>query len=150
MIARGSESLDVRRAPVGDGAALRREALRFLIVGALAAAANFGSRFLFSLVVPFATAIVLAFFVGLTTAFVLNRSWVFVRAQPTTWQGEAVRFTIVNLAGLVLTLGVSLWLADTVLPALGAGRAREAIAHFCGIAATVVTSYVAHKWWTFR
>ncbi len=133
-----------------DSPALRREALRFLAVGVVAAAANFGSRFAFSLVAPFASAVVLAFFVGLTTAFVLNRSFVFVRSEPTPWAGQAVRFTIVNLAGLVLTLAISVWLAGTLLPAVGIERGREAIAHFCGIGATVATSYAAHKWWTFR
>jgi putative flippase GtrA len=131
-------------------ATLRREAVRFLAVGGVAAAANFGSRFLFSLVAPFAVAIVLAFFVGLTTAFVLNRTWVFVRPAVTPWLGEALRFTVVNLAGLALTLGVSLWLAGTLLPALGLHNGREALAHLCGIGATVLTSYLAHKWWTFR
>ncbi len=135
---------------MSDAVTMRREAVRFLAVGIVAAAANFGSRFAFSVVVPFATAVVLAFFVGLTTAFVLNRSFVFVRAQSTPWAGEALRFTIVNLAGLVLTLAVSVWLAQSLLPAVGVERGREAIAHFCGIGATVVTSYAAHKWWTFR
>jgi putative flippase GtrA len=135
---------------VNGTTAVAREALRFLAVGALAAAANFGSRFAFSLAVPFGSAVVLAFFVGLATAFLLNRQWVFVRERPPVWHGEALRFAIVNVAGLALTLGVSIWLAERALPALGIARGREAIAHFCGIGATVLTSYVAHKFWTFR
>ncbi len=133
-----------------EAAAMRREALRFLAVGALSAASNFSSRFLFSVVVPFPTAVVLAFFVGLTTAFVLNRTWVFVRPHATAWAGEALRFTLVNLVGLVPTLAVSVWLAESLLPALGMQQGREALAHVCGIGATAVTSYFAHKWWTFK
>ena len=122
----------------------------FVLVGGAAAAANFGSRIIFSVIARFDIAVVLAFFVGLTTAFVLNRIFVFVGERATSWRTEAVRFTIVNLFGLVLTLGVSLLFLHRVLPAIGITRAAEAIAHFAGIAATVVSSYFAHKFWTFH
>jgi len=131
-------------------AVLRGEALRFLAVGAVAAGANFGSRILFSRIVTYEIAIVLAFLVGLGSAFILNRVFVFVRPRPSAWVGEAIRFTMVNLAGLAVTLGVSLWSKNTLLPVLGVHRSVEEIAHLGGIAATVVTSYVAHKLWTFR
>lgn len=134
---------------IRDGAT-RAEALRFVGVGALAAAVNFGSRIVLSLVVPFVSAVTLAFFVGLATAFVLNRNWVFRRRTRAAWRIEAARFTIVNLAGLPLTVIVSVWLATRLLPALGVQNGREALAHLCGIGATVVSSYLAHKWWSFR
>lgn len=128
----------------------RREILLFVLVGAVAAAANFGSRFFFSVFVGFDAAVVLAFFVGLTTAFVLNRAFVFVGERATSWHTEALRFAIVNLFGLLLTLGVSLLVLRYLQPAASDVRAAEAIAHFAGIAATVVSSYVAHKFWTFN
>lgn len=128
----------------------RREILLFVLVGGIAALANFGSRFLFSVFVGFDTAVVLAFFVGLTTAFLLNRAFVFVGARATSWHTEAIRFTIVNLVGLLLTLGVSLLALRHLQPGVGDVRAAEAIAHFAGIAATVVGSYIAHKFWTFN
>ena len=128
----------------------RREIALFVLVGGIAAAANFGSRFLFSAFVGFDAAVVLAFFVGLTTAFVLNRAFVFVGERGTSWHTEAVRFTVVNLFGLALTLGVSLLALRLLHPATGDARVAEAIAHFAGIAATVVGSYFAHKFWTFH
>jgi putative flippase GtrA len=122
----------------------------FLVVGGIAAAANFGSRFLFSQVTGFGVAVVLAFFVGLTTAFLLNRVFVFVDERATSWHIEAARFTIVNLLGLGLTLGVSLALLQILRPAMNGIGPAEALSHFAGIAATVVTSYFAHKYWTFH
>jgi putative flippase GtrA len=127
-----------------------RQVVLFVLVGGIAAAANFGSRFLFSVFTRFDVAVVLAFFVGLTTAFVLNRAFVFVAERGTSWRTEAVRFTIVNLFGLVLTLGVSLLVLHQLLPMAGITRAAEAISHFAGIAATVASSYFAHKFWTFH
>lgn len=128
----------------------QREILLFVLVGGIAAAANFGSRFLFSVFARFDLAVILAFLVGLATAFVLNRAVVFVGKRGTSWRTEALRFLIVNLAGLVLTLGVSLFFLRHLLPATGITRGAEAVAHFAGIAATVVSSYFAHKFWTFH
>ena len=93
---------------------------------------------------------ILAFFVGLTTAFLLNRAFVFVGERATSWHTEALRFAIVNLFGLLLTLGVSLLVLRYLKSAAGDVRTAEAIAHFAGIAATVVGSYIAHKFWTFH
>ena len=128
----------------------QREILLFVLVGGIAAAANFGARFVFSAFARFDVAVVLAFFVGMVTAFVLNRAFVFVGERSTPWRIEALRFVIVNLGGLVLTLVVSLYVLHHLLPATGNTRALEAIAHLAGIAATVVSSYFAHKFWTFR
>ena len=128
----------------------RREILLFVLVGGIAAAANFGSRFVFSVFARFDVAVVLAFFVGLATAFVLNRAFVFVGERSTSWRIEALRFVVVNLGGLVLTLVVSLYFLHYLLPATDISRGPEAIAHLAGIAATVVSSYLAHKFWTFR
>jgi putative flippase GtrA len=128
----------------------RREILLFVLVGGIAAVANFASRFLFSAFVGFDAAVVLAFCVGLTTAFLLNRAFVFVGERATSWHTEAIRFTIVNLFGLLLTLGVSLLVLRYLRPGAGDVRVAEAVAHFAGIAATVVGSYLAHKFWTFH
>jgi len=128
----------------------RQEAVRFLAVGGLAAAANFGSRIGFSQFAAYEIAITLAFFVGLTTAFILNREWVFVRANRSALAEQMTKFLLVNLLGLGVTLGVSVLLARRILPALGVRAGLEEIGHFAGIGATVLISYLAHKHWTFR
>ena len=50
---------------------------RFLIAGGLAASANLSSRILFSQFFSFPVAVVLAFFVGLSTGYLLSRHLVF-------------------------------------------------------------------------
>ena len=54
---------------------MSRRFLGFLVVSGFAAAVNFASRFAFDVVVPYAVAIVLAYGVGMATAFALNRRW---------------------------------------------------------------------------
>lgn len=128
---------------------LSRQFIGFVVVSGIAGAANFGSRFLFSLAMPYTAAICAAFVVGLSTAFLLNRRFVFVDSTQSTGS-QALRFLLVNLAALAQTLAVSLLLARWLLPAIGWTWHPEAIAHAVGIAVPAITSYLAHKHWTFR
>lgn len=122
--------------------------VRFVAVSGVAAAANFGSRILFSLVAAFPVAIVLAYCVGLSVGFLLNRLFVFARSTNSL-RRQMAYFFIVNLVGLVQTLLVSLALVH-VLPALGVTVYVEAVAHAAGVAAPIVSSYFGHKYFSFR
>lgn len=127
----------------------RRQFATFLGVGGVAALANLSSRFLFASFASFEASVLLAFFVGLTTAFVLNRALVFSEARGTTWKTEAVRFLIVNLAGLVVTLGAAVGCLRVLLAAFGPAGWVEGLAHLIGLGCSAITSYVAHRTWTF-
>lgn len=122
---------------------------RFLLAGGVAAAANYGSRFLFSAWFTFEVAVVLAFFVGLTTGFVLMRSYVFQAGGkpllPQVW-----RYVAVNLLALLQTLVISVLLARWILPVMGINALAEPIAHAFGVAVPVITSYFGHRLATFR
>lgn len=131
------------------GAAVPSQFMRYLAAGGFAAAANYFSRFAFSAWFAFETAVVLAFFVGLITGFVLMRQFVFEGAgKPLAPQ--AVKYVMVNLVALVLTVGVGSLLARWLLPVLGVDRHVEAIAHAFGVAVPVLTSYVGHRLATFK
>ena len=126
-----------------------RQFLRFLASGGIAAAMNWGSRFAFSIWLPFEAAVVLAFGVGLLTGFVLMRAFVFAGAgRPVLPQ--ASRYVLVNAAALLQTLVVSVVLARWALPAVGIEQHAEALGHLAGVLVPVVTSYFAHRAYTFR
>lgn len=122
---------------------------RFLFAGGFAAAVNFASRFVLSTWLPYAIAIVVAYVIGMATAFALNRRYVF-RAATTSLPRQLAWFVAINALALAQTLAVSLLLAGFVLPRLGLRAHAEAIAHAIGIAVPIVTSYLGHKHWTFR
>ncbi|MBE7942223.1 MULTISPECIES: GtrA family protein [Ramlibacter] len=128
---------------------LSAQFVRFVVAGGLAAAANYGSRFLFSVWLPYALAITCAYLVGMTVAFLLMRKHVFSAVgQPLLPQ--VVKFAVVNLFALVQTLVVSLVLARWGLPALGVRQHVESIAHLVGVVVPVFTSFVGHRQLTFR
>ncbi|WP_257386308.1 GtrA family protein [Tahibacter caeni] len=128
---------------------ISRRFLAFVAVSGFAAAANFGSRIAFSQFMPYVPAIVAAFCIGLTTAFVLNRRLVFRDSTRSVHQ-QALWFTLVNLFALVQTIVISLLLARHALPALGMTAHADTIAHAVGVATPVLTSFFAHKHLSFR
>ena len=120
----------------------------FLLAGGIAAAVNFLSRILFNQVLGYATSIVLAYLVGMVTAFLLNRHAVFAPSGKSV-KVEAFWFSVVNVLAVLQTLVISLLLANWGLPALGIDAFRKEIAHAIGIAVPAVTSYFGHRYWTF-
>jgi len=122
--------------------------VRFLVVGGFSAALNFLSRIYFSNYVEFSFAVVLAFFVGLTTAFMLSKNYVFPKGKR-SFVASFSYFLIINVIALALVWGSSLAMLHVVLPALHVVNNAEEIAHAVGICLPVITSYIAHKYITF-
>jgi len=84
----------------------------------------------------------------MVTAFILNRRFVFGDAA-TSVQAQAWRFTVVNAAAVLLTLGISLLLNNFILPWMGATWHPREISHAIGVAAPIISSYLGHRHWTF-
>lgn len=128
---------------------LNSQFIRFLFAGGVAAAANYGSRFLFSIWLSYGPAIVLAYLVGMGVAFVLMRQHVFSAADGALGP-QVVKFVAVNLLAVMQTLVISLVLARWVLPNVGVVTHAEAIAHLAGVLVPVATSYFGHRMLTFK
>lgn len=121
-----------------------KEFLLFLGTGGVAAGVNFGSRFLYSRLMGFSSAVIVAYLTGMITAFILAKLFVFKKSRHSTVR-SAFYFTLVNGVALLQTWTVSLLLAYKVLPAMGIQKNVDAIAHLVGIAVPVFTSYIGHK-----
>lgn len=126
-----------------------RQFLLFLFTGGLAAAVNFGSRFVYNQWVGFSAAIVLAYLTGMLTAFVLARLFVFTQSTQSTSR-SILFFVLVNVVAVAQTWGISMGLVYWVLPAMGVVKWAHEIAHAVGVAVPVFSSYVGHKRWSFK
>ncbi len=122
---------------------------RFLVSGAVAAGVNYGARFAFSMWLPFAAAVTLAYLVGMVTAFLLMRRFVF-EAHGRALVPQALKFTLVNLVSLAQTLAISLLIVRYTPATRLTTDEIEAIAHAVGLGVPIVTSYFGHKLATFR
>ena len=127
---------------------MSRQFLSFLLVGGVAAAANWGSNLALSQFMPLEVSIVFAFVIGLTTAYALNRLFVFA-ASGRSVLDEFGRFALVNLIALAQVWLITIALVRFLLPALGWDWYPEAIAHAVGVGSPIVTSYFAHRYFTF-
>lgn len=127
----------------------RGELLRFVVTGGVAACVNIGSRVLLSRVMSFEWAILAAYGLGMTTAYLLARRFVFAASGRHAGH-EYSRFALVNLVAVAQVWTITELLARYGLPAAGWGWHTDAVAHGIGVASPVLTSYYGHKLFTFR
>lgn len=126
-----------------------RQFWAFLLVGGLAAAVNWFSRIILSgQGISFEVAVVVAYVLGMATAYLLSRMFVFEKTGRSL-AGEIVRFTLVNLVALVVVFVVSVTLERWALPAVGWTWRTAEVAHGIGVLSPVVTSYLGHRYFTF-
>jgi putative flippase GtrA len=121
----------------------------FLLTGGTAAAVNFGSRILLNRWMDYSAAIVVAYLIGMATAFVLARLFVFKQSTQ-AFHRSAGFFVLINVFAIFQTWLVSIILARHMLPAFGVNRFVPEIAHAIGVMVPVFSSYLGHKRWSFR
>ena len=125
----------------------RRFAL-FVVAGGIAALVNIASRIALNQAMPYEVAIVVAYVCGMTTAYALNKLFVFERSGRAVTD-EYVRFTLVNLVAVAQVWLVSVGLARLLFPAVGITWHAETVAHVIGVIVPVFTSYLGHKHFSF-
>lgn len=128
---------------------MSQQFLVFLLTGGLAAAVNFISRIILNYWLDFSISIILAYLIGMVTAFCLAKIFVFKESKQSLHQ-SAVIFALVNLLAIFQTWAVSMLLANFVLPRMGIIQFGKEIAHGIGIIIPVFTSYIGHKKYSFR
>ena len=133
-----------RRFPMRDS-----QFARFVVAGGLAALANIGARVLLGHFLSYVASIVIAYCIGMATAFLLNR-WLVFRDPGNSVHHQVAWFIAVNLAAVAQTVAISLLLARIVFPHLGMRFHPETVGHVIGVLAPVFTSYLGHKHLTFR
>jgi putative flippase GtrA len=123
--------------------------LKFLAVGGFAAAINFLSRILLNYLVAFVYAVILAYLIGMAVAFFLSKVLVFKPKDGKTVK-QGAYFFLVNILAVGQTLVVSVLLAEYIFPNMGFSFHPKEIAHLVGISMPIFTSFLGHKYFTFK
>ncbi len=127
----------------------QREFLQFVLVGGFSAGVNFLSRIGFSEFFSYRIAILLAYIVGMLTAFVLSKKYVFDKSGK-HYLHELKDFTIVNIAAVIQVWLISVGLAEYFFPYIQFDYYAEEVAHLIGLGIPVISSYFGHKYFSFR
>lgn len=127
---------------------MTREFAAFVIAGGVAAGVNWLSNVLLLFIMPLEVSVMVAYLVGMTTAYILNRLFVFELSGRSVHE-EYVRFVIVNVIALVQVWLVTVGLARFIMPAIGWTFHPAEVAHAIGVASPIVTSYLGHRYFTF-
>lgn len=126
----------------------RARFVRFLITGGTAAIVNLVSCYWLDFLISFSSAVVAAYLIGMVTAYILGRLFVFERSGRTI-ADEFWRFTAVNMFAAAQVWTISVGLADYVFPASGFAWHPLDVAHLIGVAAPAYTSYLGHRHFSF-
>lgn len=128
---------------------LSREFIYFLITGGIAATANFLSRIYLNELYSFSLSVILAYLIGMVTAFVLARIFVFKKSSQSLGRSVLI-FCLVNTLALAQTWLISMGFNFYILPSLGIRHFVPEISSAIGILFPVFTSYLGHKYWSFK
>ena len=126
----------------------KKEFILFVAAGGFAALVNFVSRIIFNFWFSFEVSIVLAYLIGMITAYILTKIFVF-KAKSVGLVSSSIKFTIVNILAVLQTYFISVYLYYWLNNNINFDYNKE-IAHFVGIAFPVITSYIGHKYYSFK
>lgn len=132
--------------PVGGGHA---RFICFLLTSGLAAGVNVLARYLLEFAMSYPMAVAVAYVIGMLTAFVLARHFVFAAGSHSS-HSQFLRFALVNVVSFAQVWVVSVGLAQLLFPAIQLEWHAETIAHVIGVGSPAVTSYLLHQHFSFR
>ena len=125
-----------------------KQFLIFLIVGGLAAFFNWLSRIILSFWLPFSYAVIFAYGVGMTVAFVLNAIFVFKNSVEPL-KNQIISFAIINLAFLPVVWFSSIML-NNYLISLNFIKYPKEIAHGLAVCLPPLVTFLLYKFFAFK
>jgi len=127
-----------------------REFARFLITGIVATIGNLGVVWLLRESLPYPVALGCGIATGFVVSFVLTRLFAFRPAQRDGPGETLARFLVVYVAGVAVNMTVAMVAGHGVLPHWLDLRDAEMAGAFLGAGFMTVTSYLGHRFFTYR
>lgn len=127
---------------------LTKQFLGFLAVGGLAALLHWLTRLALSFWLPFSWAVIIAYAVGMTIAFLLNSYFIFPKSEKAK-HIQARDFILVNLSFFPLVWLISVQ-TNNWLKTAGVVNHSEELAHAFAISLPMVATFLIYKFFAFK
>jgi putative flippase GtrA len=127
---------------------LTKQFLVFLLVGGTAAVMNWLARLALSLWLPFSSAVIIAYLIGMTVAFLLNHRFVFPNSNKAT-SAQARDFIFANVSLFPLVWFASIFINDG-LKTYGVLAYSEELAHALAIPMPMFATFLFYKFFAFK
>lgn len=127
---------------------LSKQFAAFLVTGSIAAAVNFFSRIVYSMILPFYASVAVAYITGMVASYLLMQKYVF-SGHETPLKKSVTAFILINLISLLQNWFVTMAMEYYLLPAMGMVRYSAYIASIVGIAFPVAWSFIGYKKFSF-
>jgi len=125
-----------------------RQFALFLFVGGTAAFINWSSRLAISSFFSFPAAVSIAYMIGMATAFMLNRLFIFKRSERPILK-QARDFIIINFSFMPVVLCSSIFI-EKILRHMGMVLYTEAVAHGLSVSLPAILSFLLYKFVAFK
>ena len=127
----------------------KRQFILFIITGGTSAIINILSRIILSNFFRFEIAILISYGIGMITAFLLAKRYVFLNSNKSI-KKTFPAFALVNLISVLQTFFVSIFIKNCLIVFFDNLSFIELISHTCGLGILVFTSFYGHKYITFK
>lgn len=131
---------------------ISKQFLRFLLVGGIAALANFLSRFAFQIIFPYTMSVALAFSLGTVISFIMNRSYTFA-AYDEKAMIQFIKFILIAVVGIALAAAIA-WICMAIYRIsridLVNEKQMESLGHIIAIFLVTFYNFLAMKYFSFK
>lgn len=128
---------------------ISREFFNFIFTGGIAALVNIITRFIFSFFLNFTLSILFSYLIAMLLAYYLARSFVFKKSKKPIFSSLAV-FSLINLFAVCQTLFISLITREYLSGKVLNIQYVYFISHTIGVVTPVFTSFIGHKYFSFK
>ena len=126
-----------------------RQFFYFILTGGLAALVNIITRFIFSFFFNFTLSIFLSYLIAMVFAYYLAGRFVFKKSKKPIYSSFAL-FSLINLLAICQTLLISIITREYLSGKMINFQYINLISHTLGVTTPVFTSFIGHKYFSFK
>ncbi len=124
-----------------------KQFIKFFAVGLTAAIIHWISRIIINLYFSFNLSVLLAYFFGILSAYILNRIYVFPNSNKPMYE-QIYKFLIINLSFLPIVWFCSIFIYSLLLK-ISISFYPEAIAHGIAVSLPMLITFILYKFLAF-